>query len=1580
MSSNPVQPYAVIDEVKFKLNISLSDTSQDDQITVATNDSNNYIAEQTVVHAAIVTAGDDPSLSSMANNLAAAYFNFWISTEKDKEEIERWQDRIQQYILAKYGLKSANMLSGDETFGFTSGFASPSSTTTGSSDCNCTGSNLGAGQGVFAQKSGNTLQFKSLVAGTNVTLSSDGNEITINSTGGGGGSQTPWLSDIDADTFNLDDLGSVDFDNPSGTNPTLSAFDSNSESTLILGSNFQISSGYAEFVQISEPGTVPATRGRLYVRDDSGTPTLFFKEGTTETLVSGITSINGDSTAAQTIAAGTGLGIVDAGDIHTLSIDSTVATSSDDLSFFAATTSAQLAGVITDETGTGFLVFGTSPILVTPNLGTPSSVVLSNATALPVSGLADGTDGELITWDAAGVAATVATGTASQVLTSNGPGAAPTFQTSAVSGITSINGNSTAAQLITGVTDQIVIDSISTPGTTNISLGSLVALSTNDLSFFAATTSAELASIITNETGTGLLVFGTSPTLVTPTIASFTNAVHSHVDAAGGGQLTATLALDATGVKDATTFLRGDNTWAVPAGAGDVSGPGSSTDTALVRWNGVSGTLIQDSGILIDSSDNVTEVKSITFSSTGGKPFIQAEDFAEPTLDIMGDFHIHPEADQTSLFAIIGEHTVTTTPPTLTAIAEFDFNDLNSAVTPEEITYVRFTAEVVNSTDGIEEGRMRFSVVNASALTDYIILNEETTQMDIGFLRPAHFLDYTEFNEVGTPTNPVADRGRFFAKATATPDIAAPFWIDFNGDEFDLREGTIAFPINFPEIDNGNATAIQDVEFGIAERHSQEFTLTQNTTLTFSGTTADTTEYMNLFIIQDVTGGHTLTLPAGTVNKVAVEAAINLSSDAQTGLVIRFSFGVFYAFVENDPTASSQTPWASNIDADGFDLQDLSNIEFRETTGAPVAGTPAIWHTSGELVFDTTVNDLYRWQVNGVTQMFLDGSLSELNLNGNDIVNLVNLEFSTSSITISDQSNDMIFDVPSTKSFSFDIDGTPEYTFDGAQADFNANDLFDVGLITLQNSKTISSSSIAIEVNDRIDFTEFTGTNYVGATGNGEISLQGQTSVQLSINGAFIVTTTNGLVDISVSDLQLDSNQSLILDSGVNAQTITGDVDGITLNVPTNDSFDFTINSVSEYLFSSVSLDMNNNILLMGTGEIQFASIDTTISDQSNDMIFDVGLGEFFSFDIGGGPEYTFSDTQADFNSNNITDLGFIDFGAASADAGTIRLPNLATIEWEAAPAGTNLTIYANATEQMVVGEGSTTVILPANSIILKNNSTAQLQLEADHSSPGGQDIGRIQFIDDDSGGARKVYGQITTVVESSGPGEDGSMFLSAVNDGVVTDYISINVANDDQIDFNGKDIANVPQILDSNSNELLIFTTTASAVNEITLVNAATATPVELQATGGDADVDVQFTAKGTGTFYGNRETWGWPLTDETTAPTTGIKYTTEPAPYDMAIEDAVAGLTVAGTTDTFSIDVLKEDSVNADTFTTIFSTLVTIDATEFTSTTAAAAPVISVGTWEKGRRLQLSIDTLDTGGTARGVKIDLITHATAK
>jgi hypothetical protein len=54
------------------------------------------------------------------------------------------------------------------------------------------------------------------------------------------------------------------------------------------------------------------------------------------------------------------------------------ALTSNPLSQFAATTSAQLAGVISNETGTGLLVFNDSPTLITPALGTPSALVGTN--------------------------------------------------------------------------------------------------------------------------------------------------------------------------------------------------------------------------------------------------------------------------------------------------------------------------------------------------------------------------------------------------------------------------------------------------------------------------------------------------------------------------------------------------------------------------------------------------------------------------------------------------------------------------------------------------------------------------------------------------------------------------------------------------------------------------------------------------------------------------------------------------------------------------------------------------------------------------------------------------------------------------------------------------------------------------------------------------------------------------------------------------------------------------------------------------------------------------------------------------
>lgn len=89
----------------------------------------------------------------------------------------------------------------------------------------------------------------------------------------------------------------------------------------------------------------------------------------------------------------------------------------------------------------------------------------NSLTNVDVADLANGTDGELITWDAAGAPTTVAAGTSGQVLTSNGAGAEPTFQAIPESGSLVLLGTATASSsasidfesLITSTYDHYII-------------------------------------------------------------------------------------------------------------------------------------------------------------------------------------------------------------------------------------------------------------------------------------------------------------------------------------------------------------------------------------------------------------------------------------------------------------------------------------------------------------------------------------------------------------------------------------------------------------------------------------------------------------------------------------------------------------------------------------------------------------------------------------------------------------------------------------------------------------------------------------------------------------------------------------------------------------------------------------------------------------------------------------------------------------------------------------------------------------------------------------------------------------------
>lgn len=173
-------------------------------------------------------------------------------------------------------------------------------------------------------------------------------------------------------------------------------------------------------------------------------------------------------------------------------------------SWLASPSSANLRAAMTDETGTGLLVFNTSPTLVTPILGIPTSGTLSNCTGLP------------ITTGVSGMAANVST-------------------------------------------------------------------------FLATPSSANLATAMTDETGTGSLVFAITPTLVTPILGVAT-----------GTSLTATGVIASTGT----------------AGVGYATGAGGAVAQGTNRTTGVTLNKTTGSITLFSAAGTTAATTFIVTNST----------------------------------------------------------------------------------------------------------------------------------------------------------------------------------------------------------------------------------------------------------------------------------------------------------------------------------------------------------------------------------------------------------------------------------------------------------------------------------------------------------------------------------------------------------------------------------------------------------------------------------------------------------------------------------------------------------------------------------------------------------------------------------------------------------------------------------------------------------------------------------------------------------------------------------------------------------------------------------------------------
>lgn len=298
--------------------------------------------------------------------------------------------------------------------------------------------------------------------------------------------------------------------------------------------------------------------------------TLTGAGGGTVTSVTGSGIISCTPTSGAVVCTGSGSGGTPAGPTNALQTNAgggnfgSITPATGIAAFLATPSSANLAAALTDETGTGLAVFGTNPTLIgatlTGTLALGTQTISGNFTisGVPIlTNIAIGTivaggnlgldvSGNLVkaTLSAGGVTSVATTGPITGgTITTTGTIACPTCVTSAVpltsnslligqglqveAPTTTGTGVLAALGVNVGSAGAFVVNggALGTPSSgtltnaTGLPIGGVSGMGTGVGTFLVTPSSANFAAVITNETGTGLVVFNANPTLAGATLS-----------------------------------------------------------------------------------------------------------------------------------------------------------------------------------------------------------------------------------------------------------------------------------------------------------------------------------------------------------------------------------------------------------------------------------------------------------------------------------------------------------------------------------------------------------------------------------------------------------------------------------------------------------------------------------------------------------------------------------------------------------------------------------------------------------------------------------------------------------------------------------------------------------------------------------------------------------------------------------------------------------------------------------------------------------------------------------------------------
>jgi hypothetical protein len=407
------------------------------------------------------------------------------------------------------------------------------------------------------------------------------------------------------------------------------------------------------------------------------------------------------------------------------------------------------------------------------------------------------------------------------------------------------------------------------------------------------------------------------------------------------------------------------------------------------------------------------------------------------------------------------------------------------------------------------------------------------------------------------------------------------------------------------------------------------------------------------------------------------------------------------------------------------------------------------------------------------------------------------------------------------------------------------------------------SDDILVASTEKVQFRDT--AIFINSSTDGQLDIDADTEIEITaptvdINASTAVTVSN--------DLKLDSDAAVLGFGADNDVTLTHVADtGLLLNstsvIQFNDASQnigapnattLDINATDEIELNATLIDVNGNLDVSGTltvaGALDFGdanitnvgsiALDTITNDgtditldSSGDIILDAG-----------GANVTIKDDGTSILdiANNSTD---VELTVSTADKnfkikGTDSSSAITALDIDMALAG-------KATFNGDVSVGAK-LIMPDN--------TAHKLLIADGTSYEEKAVGDLNEIStvanddvflavDTSGGGLKKITRSTIV---SGLAVSGASIANVVEDN--TPQLGGNLdLNSNNINGAGDILLNDGRFIgDANGNEQIIFQTTSSAVNQFDVTNAATGNAPELSATGGDTNIDLKLTPKGTG------------------------------------------------------------------------------------------------------------------------------------